>query len=947
MDLYQVISYPLYAGAVLEIILGIALLKQAPRASRAKRACAGLFFSAAAFLLFTAISYTLESQGRDYNVFNRASWIGWFMIPACLQFAYYMQDENSRVARIVGYVLYPFWSVVFALTLFTDLVEPGDPSLIPFVALDGPLEKPFRIVGGILALWLLFVLYRTKNRMTGLKKSQFSLFFFGTLFFNIGCILIASILPLFGAINPDFTAFVSLPWVVITYYAITRHRFFDLRLFVSRVLSMGLLLAVLSVMQIALFRVLFPVLGGSFSIAASLSALGILFFATRLNRRMQDWVQQLVLQDKYDYQKILQESIKAVTSILDLGELLGYIVGSVKKSLKVENSYLLLKEKDGQFSIKRGFNVQQERVPGSPVLETLLTWLQEARHGVVREELEHMTAYGADRMSEAMQTMGAELIIPLLYKGDMKGFMVLGRKGNSDPYFQSDINLLETLAGHAAIAIENAQLYEEVRLAKESMRESEEKFRTLAETAPATIFIHQGGNFLYANPASEHMIGYAREEFLKMDFWGVAHPDDKDMIVQRARAHLSGDEAPQRYEFRIVAKNRDVVWVDMAVGMIEYEGRQAVLGICFDITARKQAEQERERFSLRLQQALQSLKESEARFRTLAETTAAMIIIHRGGRFLYTNPAVQRIMGYTAEELANMEYFEVIHPDFRELVRERGRARLAGAEPPAEYEFKLATKNGGVRWASITAAIIEFEGKPAVIATLFDVTDRKQAEEEQVRLYEQRIAEEKRHVVEKEKLLMDLHDGIGGITTNISILTDLARKATDIEGVKSTLSTISRLSREGIAEIRSFMHSLDAEDLNWRTIATELRNQGTNMVEPHGIAFALKATVDEDIQEQPTSLLWVNLFKIYKESLTNAIKHSKADAIAVEFGISGEELLLDVSDNGIGREEDWGKGRGLSNMNKRASELGGRVTMSFGKGTRMSLAIPLPLKYPA
>ena len=90
----------------------------------------------------------------------------------------------------------------------------------------------------------------------------------------------------------------------------------------------------------------------------------------------------------------------------------------------------------------------------------------------------------------------------------------------------------------------------------------------------------------------------------------------------------------------------------------------------------------------------------------------------------------------------------------------------------------------------------------------------------------------------------------------------------------------------------------------------------------------------------------MNLFKIYKESLTNAIKHSKADTISVEFRIASDGLLLNVIDNGVGREEDWGKGRGLSNMKKRASEMGGTMTLSSGSGTRMSLAIPLPLIYP-
>jgi signal transduction histidine kinase len=247
----------------------------------------------------------------------------------------------------------------------------------------------------------------------------------------------------------------------------------------------------------------------------------------------------------------------------------------------------------------------------------------------------------------------------------------------------------------------------------------------------------------------------------------------------------------------------------------------------------------------------------------------------------------------------------------------------------------------------MTAGVIEYEGKPAIIATLFDITDRKRAEEEKVNLYEDRIAEEKRHLMEKEKLLMDLHDGIGGITTNIGILVELARKATDIEGVKSTLNTISRLSREGISEIRSFMHSLDTRELNWRSLATELRSQGTNMVEPHRIAFALEVSL-EDIQEQPGSLLWVNLFKIYKEALTNVIKHSKADSVAVALKVAKDGLLLIVHDNGTGWEEGRGNGRGISNMKKRAKETGGRLTLTFGRGsgTRVSLEIPLPLKYP-
>lgn len=193
---------------------------------------------------------------------------------------------------------------------------------------------------------------------------------------------------------------------------------------------------------------------------------------------------------------------------------------------------------------------------------------------------------------------------------------------------------------------------------------------------------------------------------------------------------------------------------------------------------------------------------------------------------------------------------------------------------------------------------------------------------------------------------MDLHDGIGGITTNISILSELAQKAGDMTGAKKTLSTISRLSREGISEIRSFMHSLDSKDLNWRTLSAELRNQGTNMVEPHKIRFAITSEV-EDTYELPGSLIWVNMFKIYKESLTNVIKHSKASEVLVGFKVNRRGVWLTIKDNGVGVGAGRIGGRGLSHMKTRAEEIGGALTIAADQGTQVSFELRLPLKYPA
>ncbi len=237
-----------------------------------------------------------------------------------------------------------------------------------------------------------------------------------------------------------------------------------------------------------------------------------------------------------------------------------------------------------------------------------------------------------------------------------------------------------------------------------------------------------------------------------------------------------------------------------------------------------------------------------------------------------------------------------------------------------------------------------YEGKPAVIATLFDITDRKRAEEEKVRLYEERIQEEERHVREKENIIMELHDGVGGITTNISIIAEVAQKSGDIDEVRSRLATISQLAREGVTEIRSFMRSIDTNGLSWRTLATEIRSQGNTLLEPHSIRFSLETSIDDEQAGEPGSLLCVNLFKIYKESLTNIIKHARATAVTVSFTIDGNGLRLSVNDNGIGCSQSDCSGRGLANIRRRATELGGGVAVTFGTGTQLVLEIPLPLK---
>jgi diguanylate cyclase (GGDEF)-like protein/PAS domain S-box-containing protein len=128
-----------------------------------------------------------------------------------------------------------------------------------------------------------------------------------------------------------------------------------------------------------------------------------------------------------------------------------------------------------------------------------------------------------------------------------------------------------------------------------------------------------------------------------------------------------------------------------------------------------------------LDRAAGALRESDRQFRELAETVAAATFAFRGTHFLYVNAAAEQLTGYTRDELLAMRFWDIVHPDHRDTVRERGLARQRGEAVPPRYEFKILRKDGSERWIDYTASRIEYRGEPAGLGTAFDITAYKEA----------------------------------------------------------------------------------------------------------------------------------------------------------------------------------------------------------------------------
>jgi PAS domain S-box-containing protein/diguanylate cyclase (GGDEF)-like protein len=121
-----------------------------------------------------------------------------------------------------------------------------------------------------------------------------------------------------------------------------------------------------------------------------------------------------------------------------------------------------------------------------------------------------------------------------------------------------------------------------------------------------------------------------------------------------------------------------------------------------------------------------SLRESEARFRTLADSIASAVLIYQGTECRYANRAAQTLTGYSEKELLGLSSWDLVHPECRSLVVEQSLDRVKHGFSDTRYEMRILTKQGEVRWLDVTAGRIEMDNQPAGLLTAVDITKRKE-----------------------------------------------------------------------------------------------------------------------------------------------------------------------------------------------------------------------------
>lgn len=279
----------------------------------------------------------------------------------------------------------------------------------------------------------------------------------------------------------------------------------------------------------------------------------------------------------------------------------------------------------------------------------------------------------------------------------------------------------------------------ERRKAEEALKESEEKFRSLAEQSPNMIFINKKGAVLYANEECEKIMGYTREEFYSpgFGFFALIAPESIDLVKKSFSKHMKGEEMTP-YEYTLITRDGKRIDAIITTKLISYGGEPAILGIVTDITERKHAEEEIRKLKEFNESIVQSMKQG-------------IMILDEDGYVNFVNPEIEKMLGYKRTKLIGEHWANIIAPDYHRRIRDCYAENFRGEHD--RFEAVLIKKNRTELPVSISASPQIKDGAfKGVLAVITDISERKREDIAREELMRYKIRRGSTYLIEEKEL---------------------------------------------------------------------------------------------------------------------------------------------------------------------------------------------------
>jgi len=434
---------------------------------------------------------------------------------------------------------------------------------------------------------------------------------------------------------------------------------------------------------------------------------------------------------------------------------------------------------------------------------------------------------------------------------------------------------------------------------KQRLLKIEKSYRNIYNSASDIFLVSDSAlNILDANMAVKHVLDYTVKEvkgnnlsdFIELENW-QKHFNLPILSIEENAA----EQSP--HYLKAKTKSGKKLWVSSVFRKTTYNDKQAIFIVLRNVDELKKAQD--------------SLSESEQKFRMLAEAGASGIFIYQDKKFVYTNEKVREITEYNAQELEQKSFWEVVHPDMREEVKNRGMQRLMGEKVKAQYEMKLLTKTNKVKWINFSAKLIQYKGKPAGIGNVVDITNYKET------IKKWKAAKEKAEESDqlKSAFLSNMSHEIRTPMNGILGFSQLLDSDDLEQESRSHYINIIKNSSNQLLRIIDDILDVSKLDVGQMSIKKDWHVADLLLSELYDIFDRKIKDNKADIKLINTSKNYgiklytdhVRLKQVLANLLDNAVKYTKAGTITFGYEVKNEQLLFYVKDTGSGINKDLQK----------------------------------------
>lgn len=483
-----------------------------------------------------------------------------------------------------------------------------------------------------------------------------------------------------------------------------------------------------------------------------------------------------------------------------------------------------------------------------------------------------------------------EEILQQLFHGEIIEPQILRLRKKDGTIFYSRIYATPIYEGEDIVGIRSViHDITDMKEAENKIKESEEKFRTIAEQSLMGITIIQDEVIKYVNQNLANLLGYSVKEMLSWkegEFFKTIHPEDKKKIINMATSFDVDNQNDSRYyEARGITKEGTIIWLDVYYKLILYEQKPAFLVSFIDISDRKETQEK--------------LRESEEKYRFLFQNSPfAILLIETSGKIVDCNPSLLQLIGYSREDLIGKMYKDllVVPPENVPKLLERLQ-KISKGIPIPSLDIQLNRKYGSKVWVNIESSFVKIDNKPFIIIMGHDISEKKQVEQSLKELDEMR----------KEFVNRASHELKTPITTVYGAYqlldslyrNELSKDAQEIldmavNGTKRLKKLVDDLL--DISRIESKMLMLEKRNVNLSQLIANCVNELNYFFNrgDYNVLLDIPENLFLNLDDSRIELVIMNL-------LTNAIKYTpKKGTIHISVKEYDEYAEIHVIDTGIG-----------------------------------------------